>query len=126
MTRDAIGKPDPVDVYVGQQIKAQRLRLGLNQSDLGRAIGVTFQQVQKYEKGTNRVSASMLARCATILNCHPANFFPTDSASVDASNALASAPGGARLEALYLRMSPKARKAMLNVAEILADPEASP
>lgn len=52
--------PHPFDVYVGKRVCAKRLALGFNQSDLGRALGLTFQQVQKYEKGANRISASKL------------------------------------------------------------------
>lgn len=52
--------PHPVDVHVGRRVHEKRLALGFNQSELGRALGLTFQQVQKYEKGTNRISASKL------------------------------------------------------------------
>lgn len=52
--------PHPVDRHVGRMVCAKRLSLGYNQSDLARALGLTFQQVQKYEKGTNRISASKL------------------------------------------------------------------
>jgi transcriptional regulator with XRE-family HTH domain len=54
--------PDPVDVHVGLAVKAYRLRAGMNQQSLGKAVKVTFQQIQKYEKGANRISASMLHR----------------------------------------------------------------
>lgn len=56
--------PDPIDVRVGAQIRLRRKQIGQSQTDLATALGVTFQQVQKYEKGTNRISASMLHRCA--------------------------------------------------------------
>ena len=52
--------PHPVDRHVGRRVCEKRISLGYNQSDLGRALGLTFQQVQKYEKGTNRISASKL------------------------------------------------------------------
>ena len=52
--------PHPVDRHVGRRVCEKRLALGYNQSDLGRALGLTFQQIQKYEKGANRVSASKL------------------------------------------------------------------
>lgn len=68
--------PDPIDVHVGAAIRDRRIALGLNQSQLGRALGVTFQQVQKYEKGTNRVSASMMFRAAAELGVKPGDFFP--------------------------------------------------
>lgn len=52
--------PHPVDRHVGRRVCEKRISLGYNQSDLGRALGLTFQQIQKYEKGVNRISASKL------------------------------------------------------------------
>ena len=69
------GGPDPVDVYVGSRIKLRRTVLGLSQERLADALGVTFQQVQKYERGTNRVSASRLAQIARALSITIAWFF---------------------------------------------------
>ena len=66
--------PNPVDVHVGTRIRLQRLTMKLSQSVLGEKLGVTFQQVQKYERGTNRVSASRLWRMAEILGV-PVEFF---------------------------------------------------
>lgn len=60
--------PDPVDVEVGRRVRLRRIQLGLSQSDLGKEIGVTFQQVQKYEKGTNRVGASRLVKIAEVMD----------------------------------------------------------
>ena len=56
----ADGGPHPVDRHVGRRVCEKRISLGYNQSDLGKALGLTFQQIQKYEKGANRVSASKL------------------------------------------------------------------
>lgn len=56
--------PDPVDIHVGLKIRAHRALAGMSQSELGDAIGVSFQQVQKYERGANRVSASSLFKIA--------------------------------------------------------------
>lgn len=70
------GSPDPIDVHVGAAIRDRRMIVGMNQSQLAKALGVTFQQVQKYEKGTNRVSSSMLWRAAAALNVKPGDFFP--------------------------------------------------
>lgn len=56
--------PDPVDVHVGMRLRARRQQLGQSQSALAEALGITFQQVQKYERAANRVSASMLHRAA--------------------------------------------------------------
>jgi len=66
--------PDPVDVYVGKRLRKQRTLLRLSQEQLARAVGVTFQQIQKYERGSNRVSASRLYDIAKVLGV-PINFF---------------------------------------------------
>ncbi len=63
----ATRSPLPVDVLVGQNIRICRLQKGLSQGELGRRIGVTFQQVQKYEKGANRVGAGRLTQIADVL-----------------------------------------------------------
>ncbi len=57
-------EPDPIDVEVGARVRLQRKALGLSQTALAEALGLTFQQVQKYERGANRISASMLVRTA--------------------------------------------------------------
>ena len=72
------GVPDPIDVYVGGQIRTRRLLLGLNQEELAQSLGLTFQQVQKYESGANRVSASRLWEIAAILKMPINYFFPAD------------------------------------------------
>jgi ribosome-binding protein aMBF1 (putative translation factor) len=63
------GVPNPIDVEVGGRIRTRRLLLGMNQQALADALDLTFQQVQKYEHGANRVSASRLAAMAKILRC---------------------------------------------------------
>lgn len=75
MTTTTGHKPDPVDVHVGRRIAARRQELGQSQSDLGEACRVSFQQIQKYEKGANRVSCSMLTRIATKQGVGPAWYF---------------------------------------------------
>lgn len=67
-------KPNPIDVHVGVRIRLRRNMLGMSQEKLGEALGITFQQIQKYEKGTNRVGASRLQAIAQILNA-PVSFF---------------------------------------------------
>lgn len=69
------GKPDPVDVHVGARVRMRRMLLGLSQERLGEAIGLTFQQVQKYERGTNRVSASRLYELSCVLDVPVSYFF---------------------------------------------------
>jgi transcriptional regulator with XRE-family HTH domain len=73
--------PHPIDVIVGKRIRLRRLQLSLSQTDLGQKLGVAFQQVQKYEKGTNRVSCSRLYEISKILDVPVTYFF---SASGDA------------------------------------------
>lgn len=65
---------DPVDIYVGGRVRERRVMMGLTQDKLGDAIGLTFQQVQKYEKGSNRISASRLYQMSTVLDV-PVSFF---------------------------------------------------
>ena len=67
---------NPVDIYVGNQIRARRIALGLSQEKVAAQLKVSFQQLQKYEKGANRVSASRLWQTASILGCPVADFFP--------------------------------------------------
>lgn len=67
--------PHPVDRHVGRRVCEKRISLGYNQSDLGRALGLTFQQIQKYEKGANRISASKLWDIARFFNVDIAYFF---------------------------------------------------
>jgi len=66
---------NPIDRHVGSRVRMQRMMLGMSQEKLGEAIGLTFQQVQKYEKGTNRISASRLQHIAHTLNVPVAFFF---------------------------------------------------
>ena len=67
--------PHPVDRHVGRRVCDKRIALGYNQSDLGRALGLTFQQIQKYEKGANRISASKLWDIARFFKVDIAYFF---------------------------------------------------
>jgi len=68
-------KPNPIDIHVGSRIRLRRTMLGMSQEKLGEALGITFQQIQKYEKGTNRVGASRLQNISSILNVPVAFFF---------------------------------------------------
>lgn len=67
--------PDPIDRHVGTRIRGRRVGLRISQTKLGQAIGVTFQQIQKYESGTNRVGASNLFKIARALNVDVSFFF---------------------------------------------------
>ena len=66
--------PNPTDKYVGSRVRMRRMMLGMSQEKLADALGLTFQQIQKYEKGTNRISASRLQAISQILDA-PVHFF---------------------------------------------------
>ena len=68
-------EPNPIDRHVGNRVRMQRILLNMSQEKLGEALGITFQQVQKYESGHNRVSASRLFDISRVLNCPIAYFF---------------------------------------------------
>jgi transcriptional regulator with XRE-family HTH domain len=70
-------KPHPIDVHVGSRVRLRRNMLGLSQEKLGEAIGLTFQQVQKYERGANRIGASRLHDLSRVLDV-PVSFFFDD------------------------------------------------
>jgi len=73
--RPAKGSSDPLDKYVGTRIRARRLGVGWSQTKLGEAVGVTFQQVQKYENGANRIGASNLFKASKALGVNVADFY---------------------------------------------------
>jgi transcriptional regulator with XRE-family HTH domain len=83
------GKPNPIDIHVGNRLRVKRTLLGLSQEKLAEAIGITFQQVQKYERGTNRISASRLYQFAEVLNVPAAYFFESYSLPATAGGSLA-------------------------------------
>lgn len=66
--------PDPVDIHVGARVRLRRTLLGMSQEKLGKALGLTFQQVQKYERGANRIGSSRLFQLSRILDV-PVSFF---------------------------------------------------
>jgi transcriptional regulator with XRE-family HTH domain len=80
--------PNPVDLHVGGKVKTRRLMLGLSQEELAQAIGLTFQQVQKYEKGTNRISVSRLMDISRALKS-PVDYFLSGAAAAMQSKKLA-------------------------------------
>jgi transcriptional regulator with XRE-family HTH domain len=77
-------KPNPVDVHVGQRLRQRRVLVGLSQEKLARMVGITFQQVQKYERGANRIVASRLHELAQVLDVPVSYFF--DDLSAKAAN----------------------------------------
>lgn len=88
-TEYGTGRPNPIDVHVGSRVRLRRTLLGMSQEKLGDAIGLTFQQVQKYERGANRIGSSRLLNLSKILDI-PVSFFFNDMPIEIAE----SAPGG--------------------------------
>lgn len=117
-------KPDPVDVHVGARLRLRRLQVGLNQESLAKAIKVTFQQVQKYERGANRLSASRLYRCARTLGVPPAYFFEGLPGDEDGDGHCPRTPlltsQSLELVSLLPDICPKVRGALLGLARALA------
>jgi transcriptional regulator with XRE-family HTH domain len=65
----------PIDKYFGDRLRARRIMMKMSQGDLGKSLGVSFQQIQKYEKGTNRLSAAMMGRVVEILDVDIGYFY---------------------------------------------------
>lgn len=123
MARRGSDGPEDIDIAVGARIRIRRKALGLSQSDLGDRIGVSFQQVQKYERGANRVSASALAAIAKALDCSPAALFGGDAdGAVDTELLTLLAEDGAveLLRAFGAIQDREMRQAVISVADGLA------
>lgn len=86
------GGPDPIDVHVGSRLRLRRMILGVSQDALGRSLDLTFQQIQKYEKGANRIGAGRLMQLAEILEV-PIQFFYDDYDGMIGSSGLAETDG---------------------------------
>ncbi|MEM8540752.1 MAG: helix-turn-helix domain-containing protein [Pseudomonadota bacterium] len=126
--------PNPIDIHVGSRIRLRRTMLGLSQEKLGESLGITFQQVQKYEKGTNRVGASRLQNIAGILNV-PAAFFFEDAPGEDAAETdglaesstsyvvnFLSSSEGLQLNRSFVKISdPKVRRRIVDLVRALAN-----
>ena len=122
--KDAEG-PDPVDFAIGARVRARRRQLDLSQGDLAEALGVSFQQVQKYERGVNRVSGSTLVAAAAALSTTVGWLVGEEGEGAqtdDVFRALAT-PGALELLQAYARINaPRTRAALLALAEQLAAP----
>ena len=112
-----------IDRHIGHRLRACRMMLRLNQSELGKAIGVTFQQLQKYEMGTNRISASTLQRLAATMKVPMTYFFEAaPCANVDRADfdmpAFLATPDGLALFSAFARIESKAlRRAVVELVE---------
>ncbi len=119
--------PHPVDVHVGQRLRMRRTLLGMTQEKVAEALGLTFQQLQKYEKGANRVSASRLYELSQILDVPQSFFFDEMSKDSDKTGKSNTPPDlMAKRETLefvraYYRISnPATRRSILNLTRAMA------
>ncbi|MBV9993104.1 MAG: helix-turn-helix transcriptional regulator [Alphaproteobacteria bacterium] len=119
--------PHPLDIALGSRVRLRRKELGFSQDQLARSVGITFQQVQKYEHGTNRISFSRLVEIADALECSVADLIGNldkskSSASLSRQIAYLTEPGASDLLEAYASIdSPKRRRAILNLARQLAN-----
>ena len=125
--------PNPVDKYVGSRVRMRRIMLGMSQEKLGEALGLTFQQVQKYEKGTNRVGASRIQQISEILQV-PVSFLfeggPSGTVSAEnfgeatspayVSDFLATSEGLALTRAFTRIPDAKLRRSIVDLVEQIA------
>ncbi|MBY5769356.1 MULTISPECIES: helix-turn-helix domain-containing protein [Rhizobium] len=118
--------PNSIDVYVGNRVRVRRKTLGMTQSGLAELLGITFQQIQKYEKGTNRIGASRLQRISEILRV-PVGFFfenggsgPIDGATNELNTFLSSKEGLALNKAFIAIEDPNIRQKLVALAKSLA------
>jgi transcriptional regulator with XRE-family HTH domain len=125
--------PEPADVHVGKRVRMRRMMLGRSQTQLGDALGVTFQQVQKYEKGTNRISASRLQQISETFQV-PVEFFfeglPDGAGAPGATpppsyvSAFLTTTDGLNLTEAFMRIqSASLRRSIVSLVEAIADPE---
>jgi transcriptional regulator with XRE-family HTH domain len=126
--------PNPTDKHVGSRVRMRRLMLSMSQEKLGEALGLTFQQVQKYEKGTNRISASRLQQMSNILQVPIPFFFEGLSRASAVSKGMSEAPSptyvsdflatsdGLTLTKAFMQIKdPKLRRRIVSLVEEIAD-----
>ncbi|TKW60962.1 MAG: helix-turn-helix transcriptional regulator [Blastochloris viridis] len=125
-----VKSPNPIDIHVGSRIRMRRTMLGLSQGALGEQLGITFQQIQKYEKGTNRVGASRLQAIARILQVSVSYFFESapDASAAEVSSDMkamtdfiASGEGIALNKAFLTIGDPTVRAKVLALVKALAN-----
>lgn len=131
--------PNPIDKYVGSRVRMRRIMLGMSQEKLGEALGLTFQQIQKYEKGTNRVGASRIQQIAETLDVPVSFLFEGGPGATDNGNGLsegtspayvadflATSEGLALTRAFTQIRNPKLRRSIVDMVENIAAQEAAP
>jgi transcriptional regulator with XRE-family HTH domain len=122
-------KSEPLDAMVGAKVRVFRLNRGISQTALAEQLGVTFQQVQKYEKGANRIGASRLSQIAAALDISIADLFEPSrerAAEIDSPFKLLAEPGALRVLKAYVQTSdPAVRRAIAKLIEGIASREPS-
>jgi len=108
------GRPNPVDIHVGARVRLRRTLLGMSQEKLGEAIGLTFQQIQKYERGANRIGSSRLYDLSRVLDV-PVSFFFEDMPDTVAASSPAQIRGMTEAPAEYSGADPMAKRETLEL-----------
>ncbi|KZD04203.1 helix-turn-helix domain-containing protein [Oceanibaculum pacificum] len=108
------GKPNPVDVHVGGRVRLRRTLLGMSQEKLGEGLGLTFQQVQKYERGANRIGASRLYDLSRVLDV-PVSFFFDDMSTETSGQSPRRTPALAESAAPSYEADPMAKRETLEL-----------
>ena len=109
------GKPDPIDAHVGTRVRMRRTLLGFSQERLGNALGITFQQVQKYERGANRIGAGRLHQLSRVLDVPVAFFFDEIGGAAGANGQVIGAAAGVAEDQKALAGDPLARRETLEL-----------
>jgi transcriptional regulator with XRE-family HTH domain len=128
-------QPNPIDIHVGSRVRLRRMMQSMSQEKLGESLGITFQQIQKYEKGTNRIGASRLQHIASVLEV-PVSFFFEDAPGVSTEVGFAeSRPAafvtdflasseGLQLNKAFVRIKdPKIRRRIVDLVRSIAGDE---
>jgi transcriptional regulator with XRE-family HTH domain len=115
-----------IESLIGERIRSRRIQVGMSQQELGKALGVTFQQIQKYEKGSNRVSYGGLLKIAEALECNVMQFFGgltkvQKATSRPFSKFMSTKEGVAIIEAMLKIKSQEIRRTVIDIAEKLAE-----
>jgi transcriptional regulator with XRE-family HTH domain len=128
MAKKRIKLPSTSDQHIGIRLRLRRVVVGMTQTDVATALGVTFQQVQKYEAGTNRIAASRIHRLAELLRVRPEFFFEDtafydshDSSSDPVLEFLATANGVALMKAFQRLSNVDLRRVVVKLVEDLAE-----
>jgi len=131
-------QPNPIDVHVGSRVRLRRMMLSMSQEKLGESLGITFQQIQKYEKGTNRIGASRLQHIARVLSVPVSYFFEdapgqlegdpaagfAESSSASFVVDFLSSTEGLQLNRAFIRIKdPKVRRRVIDLVRAMAGEE---